>query len=60
MMVSNNLVGGFSMFFAYPSEKPWSSTIGMMTFHSQYMENVLNMFQTTNQIGPVDFNPPTR
>ena len=45
MMINNNLVGGW----AYPSEKWWSSSIGMMTFPTEW-KVIKAMFQTTKQI----------
>ena len=39
----NYLVGGFS---PYPSEKSWSSSVGMMKFP---IYGTIKMFQTTNQ-----------
>ena len=40
----NNLLGGW----AYPSEKSWSSSVGMMTF--PIYRQIKTMFQTTNQL----------
>ena len=45
MMINNNLAGGW----AYPSEKWWSSSIGMMTFPTEW-KVIKAMFQTTKQI----------